>query len=145
MNRQLSKNRTGVSTVIGTILMIMVVMVGMSILFGGIIVYSDSFQEGRGSSVLESITVEDVYFKSTPSPNYVELTLFNTGKVELKVTNVYIDGQMATLSPDPLTIPEGEHRVLKVTPTGESFAPNNDYHFKIVTSRGTGFEGTYTW
>ncbi len=45
--------------------MIMVVMAGMSILFGALIVYSDNFHSGIGSSVLESITVEDVYFSSS--------------------------------------------------------------------------------
>lgn len=124
--------------------MIMVVMVGMSLLFGALIVYSDSFQKGSGSAVLESITVEDVYFKSSGT-NYVELTLFNTGKVDLTVTNVYIDGQMATLDPTSLSIAQGEHEVLKVTPTGQSFSPGSDYSFKIVTQRGTGFEGTYIW
>lgn len=144
MNRKLIRNRKGVSTVISTILMIMVVMVGMSLLFGALIVYSDSFHKGSGSSVLESITVEDVYFKSSTT-NYVELTLFNTGKVDLTVTNVYIDGQMATLDPTSLSIAQGGHEVLKVTPTGPSFSPGSDYSFKIVTQRGTGFEGTYIW
>ncbi len=144
MNRKIIRNTKGVSTVISTILMIMVVMVGMSLLFGALIVYSDSFQKGSGSAVLESITVEDVYFKSS-STNYVELTLFNTGKVDLKVTNVYIDGQMATLDPTSLSIAQGEHEVLKVTPAGQSFSPGSDYSFKIVTQRGTGFEGTYIW
>ncbi len=132
MNRKIIRNTKGVSTVISTILMIMVVMVGMSLLFGALIVYSDSFQKGSGSAVLESITVEDVYFKSS-STNYVELTLFNTGKVDLKVTNVYIDGQMATLDPTSLSIAQGEHEVLKVTPAGQSFSPGSDYSFKIVT------------
>jgi hypothetical protein len=143
MNRKLCRNKKGVSTVIATIIMIMVVMVGMSVLFGALIVYSDNFHSGIGSSVLESITVEDVYFRSS-TPNYVELTLFNTGKVELKVTNVYIDGQMATI-PAPLTIAQGAHELLKVTPTGSTFSIGSDYSFKIVTARGTGFEGTYIW
>ena len=120
--------------------MIMVVMVGMSILFGALIVYSDNFHSGIGSSVLESITVEDVYFRSSA----VELTIFNTGKVELKVTNVYIDGQMATI-PAPLTIAQGAHELLRVTPSESPFSIGSDYNFKIVTARGTGFEGTYIW
>ncbi len=63
MKRNLFNNRKGVSTVIGTILMILVVMAGMSILFGALIVYSDDFHSGSGSSVLESLTVEDVQFR----------------------------------------------------------------------------------
>jgi hypothetical protein len=140
MNRKFCRNKKGVSTVIATIIMILVVMVGMSILFGALIVYSDNFHSGIGSSVLESITVEDVYFRGST----VELTLFNTGKVELKVTNVYIDGQMATI-PSPLTIAQGGHELLRVTPSGSPFSIGSDYNFKIVTARGTGFEATYIW
>jgi hypothetical protein len=143
MNRKLCRNRKGVSTVIATILMIMIVMIGMSILFGSLIVYSENFQKGRGSSVLESITVEDVYFMG---PDNVQLSIFNTGKVDLKITNVYINGQMATLTPPtPLTIKVGEHKELSVIPSGVTFIRNTGYSFKIVTERGTGFEGTYIW
>jgi flagellin-like protein len=144
MNRQLFRNKKGVSPVIASILMIMVVMVGMSILFGALILYSDSFHAGSGSSVLESITVEDVHFIN---PTTVQLSLFNTGKVELKVTNIYINSQLATLSPTSITIIPGEHaQVLSVTPPpGITFTHSTPYSFKIVTARGTGFEGTYTW
>ena len=119
--------------------MILVVMVGMSILFGAIIVYSDNFQSGRGSSILESVTVEDVHFIDS---NKVELTLYNTGKVELHVSNVYIEGDLATVS--PAKIMEGQHKTVSVT-TPNSFVHGGSYDFKIVTERGTGFEGTYVW
>ncbi len=144
MKRNILGNKKGVSTVIGTILMILVVMAGMSILFSALIVYSDDFHSGSGSSVLESITVEDVHFIGS-NPNYVNLTLFNTGKVELKVTNVYVDRQMAAINPSSLIIPQGEHRVISVTPVGLSFSIGSAYSFKIVTSRGTGFEETCIW
>jgi hypothetical protein len=141
MTRKLFKNRKGVSTVIGTILMIMVVMAGMSILFGALIVYSDSYHSGSGSSVLESIIVEDAYFKD---PNTVRLSIYNTGKVDLTIVNVYINGQMATISPAKLSIIEGDHEFLTMTPPS-AFSIGTGYAFKIVTQRGTGFEGTYTW
>jgi hypothetical protein len=142
MNRKLCRNRKGVSTVIATILMIMVVMVGMSILFGALVVYSENFHSGRGSAVLESITVEDVHFINSAR---VQLSIFNTGKTELKITNVYINSQMATLTPTSLTIKVGEHKELSVFPSGMTFISNTGYSFKIVTERGTGFEGTYIW
>jgi FlaG/FlaF family flagellin (archaellin) len=140
MNRKLCRNRRGVSTVIGTILMILVVMAGMSILFGALIVYSDNFHSGSGSSVLESITVEDVYFTNVN----VQISIYNTGKVDLTIANVYIDSKMAGPIPN-LLIKQGEHGTITLmTPSG-TFASDTEYHFKIVTSRGTGFEGTYIW
>ncbi len=141
MKRNLFKNKKGVSTVIGTILMILVVMAGMSILFGALIVYSDDFHSGRGSSVLESITVEDVHFVNQ---NTVQLSLYNTGKVELTVSDVYINGQMATINAK-LTLAEGAHGVIVVSPPFTFSGTGVGYGFKIVTSRGSGFEGTYIW
>jgi FlaG/FlaF family flagellin (archaellin) len=138
------RNRKGVSTVIGTVLMIMVVMVGMSILFSVMIVYADNFQQGSGRSVLESITVEDVHFIN---PNTVQLSLYNTGKTDLEVSNVYIEGRMATLPAGTVSIAEGEHcDGLSVTaPSGITFTGDQSYSFKVVTLRGSGFEGTYIY
>ena len=140
MNRKLCRNRKGVSTVIGTILMILVVMAGMSILFGALIVYSDNFHSGSGSSVLESITVEDVYFTNLN----VQISIYNTGKVDLTIANVYIDSKMAGPIPN-LLIKQGEHGTINLMAPSGTFASDTEYHFKIVTSRGTGFEGTYIW
>jgi hypothetical protein len=130
--------------VIGTILMIMIVMIGMSILFGALIVYSDNFRSGRGSSVLESITIEHVQFTS---PNTAKLWLYNTGQIDLEVSNIYVNGQMATLQITPLTntvlIEQGKHYDA-LTVNGVNFkVGTND--FKIVTIRGTGFEGAYVY
>lgn len=148
MNKRLYRNKKGVSSVIGTILMILVVMVGMSVLFSALIVYSDNFQSGRGSSVLEDITVEDVFFNPPEHPGAVQLTIYNTGKVELTITNVYVDGRMVSISPEKFTLAQGAHEdknrnVLIVT--GMTFEIGKAYNFKIVTDRGTGFEGTYAW
>lgn len=127
--------------------MIMVVMVGMSILFGALIVYSDNFHKGSGSSVLESITMEDLQFKT--STNSVVLSLFNTGKTDLTVTNIYINGEMAILqlTPPDATVSIGMEKhydsLSVAAPPGMTFTSGVAYSFKIVTSRGTGFEGTY--
>ena len=52
MIKHLKNNKKAVSPVIATILMIMVVMVGMSIAFSYVVVYSDNYKSGAGSSVL---------------------------------------------------------------------------------------------
>ena len=58
--RKLYRNKKGLSTVISTILMIMVVMVGMSLLFAYVAVYAQNYKAGIGSSVMESLTIEDI-------------------------------------------------------------------------------------
>ena len=59
--KKLFRNRKAVSPVIATVLMILVTMAGMTILFGFVISYSDSYKAGIGSSVMESLTVEDIW------------------------------------------------------------------------------------
>jgi flagellin-like protein len=89
------RNKKAVSPVISTILMILVVMVGMSIAFSYVVFYSDSYKSGVGSSVLESLTIENVWVQG----NTVQVTVYNTATkanlgydVNLQVTAIYIDG-----------------------------------------------------
>ena len=62
--RKTSNNRRAVSPVIATVLMILVTMVGMTILFAFVASYSDNYKAGVGSSVMESLTVEDIWLQS---------------------------------------------------------------------------------
>ena len=92
---RLFRNRKAVSPVIATILMILVVMVGMSIAFSYVVVYANNYKAGAGSSVLESLTIEDVWVQG----NTVQVTVYNTAtqanlgyNVNLQVTAIYVDG-----------------------------------------------------
>ena len=138
MNKFFS-NKRGVSPVVSAVIMILVVMIGMSTLFAFFINYSRDFQLGSGSAVLESMTVEDVWFRNS---NTVEIWVYNFGKVNLKITDVYVDSSAVLFAPDDLHIAIGEHEQIIVS---SSFVASGRYHFKIVTTRGTSFEGTYTW
>jgi len=83
--KRLLRNKKALSPVLSTILMIVIVVIGMTIAFGFFVNYVRDFQAGRGSSVLELIQMEDVWFKSTttsiPRPhnptsyNYLGATL----------------------------------------------------------------------
>jgi flagellin-like protein len=84
-------SRRAVSPVLAAVLMILVVMTGMSLLFAFFVNYTADFQRKTGSAVLESITVEDVWFKSA---THLEIWVYNFGKVSLNVTSLYIDNQL---------------------------------------------------
>ncbi len=93
------RNRKAVSPVIATILMILVVMVGMSIAFSYVVVYANNYKAGAGSSVLESLTVEDVWVQGST----VQVTVYNSATkanigydVNLQVTSIYVDGAALT-------------------------------------------------
>jgi galactitol-specific phosphotransferase system IIB component len=147
--RKLYRNKKGLSTVISTILMIMVVMVGMSVAFAYVAVYAQSYKAGIGSSVLESMTIEDVWIQDSHT---VQLSVYNTGtqanlgtNVDLTVATIYVNGSALnplshsnTINFNQL-IGAGNQITIPCQWSG-SFQIGNTYDFKIVTLRGSNFE-----
>jgi hypothetical protein len=135
--------------------MILVVVIAMSLLFAYFVNYATEFQLGSGSSVLESIVVEDVWFKNSTS---IELNVYNVGKVDstirsiyvndlpvppVKVNIVYFHGKQATGAVWNQTIPAGGHANLTVTLFSPDWNSHDFYDIKLVTTRGSDFEGRY--
>jgi len=134
--KRFMRSRRAVSPVLAAVLMMLVVMTGMSLLFAFFVNYAGDFQRGTGSAVLESLTVEDVWFKSA---THLEVWVYNFGKVPLNITSVYIDNRLVTPLGYNLGVPVGGHGNITL---GLPFSLASGIHnYKIVTSRGTGFEG----
>jgi flagellin-like protein len=136
--RSLSRNGRAVSSVLGTILMILVVVVGMSMAFGYFVNFVKDYQTGRGASVMELVSIEDVWFKDGGN---IAVWLYNYGKVDVKITTFYINGQL--VSSDSFAVPVGGHAQMDVQ-TSIEWLPGVAYHLKLVTERGSVFEGNYT-
>jgi flagellin-like protein len=132
--RKLLGNRRGVSPVISTVLMILVVMVGMSVLFAFFVNYTRDFQTGSGSAVLESLVIEDI----SPGGEGAQVWVYNVGKVSLNITSVYVNDQKTSFEPSSLGIAPGQDGMITI-PAG-----NGDV-IKIVTARGSAFEGRCSW
>ena len=97
--KRLLQNKKAISPVIATVLMILVTMAGMAILFGFVISYSDAYKSGVGSSVMESITIEDIWISppSVPDPLHtVQISVYNVGKVDSTITSTYVNGLALT-------------------------------------------------
>jgi len=138
----LVRNRRGASPVVSAVIMMLVVMIGMSALFAFFVGYSKEFQAGSGSAVLESMTVEDVWFRNQST---VEVWVYNFGKVDLSVASVYVNDSPVAFSVEGLpsgTVVVGGHGKIVLL---SSFVEGSSYQFRIVTGRGTSFEGVYTW
>jgi len=134
--------------------MIMVVMIGMTIAFAAVVEYSNSYKAGLGSSVLESLTIEDVWIFS-PSNNTVNITLYNVATqtnlqadsgVDTTIEAIYVNGTALT---NPLTndisftdyvITAGSHVTVMGFSSPGFFQSGNSYIFKVVTVRGSNFE-----
>jgi flagellin-like protein len=169
--KRLFRNKKAVSPVVATVLMILVTMAGMSILFGFVISYSDSYKAGIGGSVLESLTVEDIWFKDS---NNVQISLYNSGTmlnlgrdVDLTVATVYVSDvsnlgvSSALINPDSNVInfkrlitagehypgihSDGQPNLPINCRFDQGFVHGNTYSFKIVTMRGSNFEAQATY
>ena len=152
--KKLFTNRKAVSPVIATVLMIMVTMAGMAILFGFVISYSDSYKSGVGSSVMESLTVENIWLSpgnnsyTSDSAHTVQLTIFNVGKVDSTITSMYANGikltdtangQNFNLKKD---IAVDQHKTL-VLYWDNNWQSGVTYTFRIATQKGSNFDITY--
>ena len=145
--KKLFKNKSGVSPVVSAVIMILIVMLSMSGLFGFFVNYSRDFQTGSGGAVFESMTVEDLWFSDDRT---IEIWVYNFGKADLNITNVYVDNNEVGFGPtNNVYIAVGEHEKITVStdssPSISPFIHNKSYQFKIVTARGTTFEGIYKW
>jgi hypothetical protein len=143
--RKLYRNKKGLSTVISTILMIMVVMVGMSVAFAYVAVYAQSYKAGIGSSVMESLTIEDIYLKGAGPVynNQVTLSVYNAGKIDATINVIYINGVAATNGSSTINfninVPVGTHIPITVQ-ASSTWVRGDTYEFKVNTVRGSNFE-----
>jgi flagellin-like protein len=147
--RRLYTNKKGVSPVIATVLMIMVTMVGMTILFAFVDTYADSYKAGIGSAVLESLTIEDIWLSPEKSSydNYVNVTIFNYGKLDTTISTAYANGLKLVDTSGNMNlnqeIPAGTHLTLQLK-WSSNWNYNQEYTFKVSTLRGSNYEIKYT-
>lgn len=139
--RKLIGNKRALSPVLSTVFLILIVAVGMSVAFAFFVNYVKEYQAGRGSSVMELIEIEDVWFKDAEG-RPIEVWLYNYGKVEVKIVSVYVDGQQVDFTLEAAGIAVGKHGSLTVY-LGGGWEEGKAYHLKVVTERGSAFEGTY--
>jgi flagellin-like protein len=155
--RKLRRNKRGLSPIISTLLMIMIVMVGMSIVFSAVVFYADSYQAGIGSSVLESLTIEDIWLQGNANTGYsnqVTLWVYNSGQIASTINAVYINGIAATNGTSTfnynIPIQVGQHIPITVQACQSSlngfsgWNTGTSYTFRITTLRGASFEQTTT-
>jgi len=149
MNKLL-RSRKAVSPVIAAVLMIMVAIIGMSFLFAFFVNYAADFQLGRGSAVLESMVIENVWIRDSTA---VDIWVYNVGKVDFWVSVVFVNDYQASITDvddvpvseldSPFEVGVGEHVKFSVVST--SVRDGLDNLFKLVTARGSAVEGSYLW
>lgn len=155
--RYLGRDSRAVSPVLGTVMLILIVVLGMSLVFGFFVDYVSDYQRGRGSSVMELVEIEDVYFKRAGGVDYAEVWLYNYGEIEFEVDAVYVNGvsvanvSFLNVSSVPLydsdrdgsveVIPSA-HAKFNVT-LSSGWVSDESYVFRFVTARGSAVEREY--
>jgi hypothetical protein len=135
--------------------------------FSYVTFYTQNYQAGTGSSILESLTIEDVWIQPPTNTlsNTINITVYNAGApanylgtgsgVVITLDQIYVNGSLPLtnpLAPAPWTntinfnnikINPGRHVTIEGQYSG-TFTPGSTYDFKIVTSRGSTFGAQYT-
>ncbi|MGD6850942.1 MAG: hypothetical protein ACQCN6_02645 [Candidatus Bathyarchaeia archaeon] len=151
------------STVISTLLMIMVAMVGMTVAFASVVVYADIYKNGIGGSVLESLTVEDIYQTANHQlvvTVYNAATSANLGSdIDVKVTAIYVDGGLSLINKkgtadmnsnygqtrfDEQTVKAGAHMSFIGEPPAGQYIQPGAHIVTVSTQRGSNFNGQFT-
>ncbi|MCW3984559.1 MAG: type IV pilin N-terminal domain-containing protein [Candidatus Bathyarchaeota archaeon] len=153
--KRLLKSKSGVSPVIATVLMILVTMVGMTLLFGFVTYYADTYQSGIGSQVRELLVVEDIWINPPGSDlNHVpvKISIYNAGKIDSIITSVYVNGLSLTeKSPDDdsynnfnlnIKVPQGGHISVTLYRNVGVWSPG-EYTFTVGTKTGSTFDTNY--
>ena len=150
------RDRRAVSPVLGTVILVLIVVLGMSMVFAFFVDYVADYQTGRGSSVMELVEIEDVYFRRVGGVNWVEVWLYNYGKIEVEVDAIYVNGLNVSLSFSNVSSVElydvdGDgsvegipyaHAKFNVTLSG-GWSSDVSYVFRFVTERGSVVEREY--
>ena len=145
--KRMLRSRKGVSPVIASVLMIVVTIIGMSFLFAVSVNYATDYQLGRGGAVLELMVIEDVWIRDSTT---VDIWVYNVGKVDLQISNLYVNDYKANITHIDNNLVEldslvqvkvGEHVKFSVESTFLREEGNN--LLSLFTIRGSHVEGRY--
>jgi len=121
------RNNRGVTPVLSELLLTVIAVAAMSVATSATYVITTNLRENMSERVL----VEDVWFSD--SPETVEVYLSNIGKVDLSISNVYINHTSQTFDPS-FRLETEEHGSLSITYNWNS---GDLYYLDVVTTRGT--------
>ena len=132
-NRFLRDNRA-VTPVLSSLLLTVIAVGGMAIATSATYVITANLRENMS----ERVVAEDVWFNA--ATNTVDVYLRNVGKVDIHVSNVYVN-HTSQLYDSPFNLKIDEHEWLSIIYNWNS---GDLYYIDIVTSRGAHVASYYT-
>ena len=143
MSRSLFHDKRGVSEIVASLIIILIVTVAGS----GLYAYSLNAFSSSGSSFLlqtsgreerarERLLIIAVWWDNSTGQDKMNVTVLNYGKIELAIDAVYIDGTPVSIDEGKGTvIVTGEKVHVKFTLTG--LVPSETYEILAVSERGS--------
>ena len=126
------RDKRAITPVLSSLLLTVIAVSGMALATSATYVITTNLRE----TMSERILAEDVWFN--PSTNTIDVSLLNTGRVNIHVQSVYVNHiSMAFNSPFNLGLKE--HGWLTIYASWDS---GDVYYIDIVTSRGTHIAST---
>jgi len=147
------KNRKGLSEVASNILMLALIVVLMTALFGYTVDFARNYQMKQGSARLESLVIEDVWFRYDPynpsdlNARNITVTLYNNGELNVVIDSVYVNDTLCTnveFNPSNQTITVKNHGTLVIKDShAVDWESSRPVKIKVVTERFYSIEGEY--
>ncbi len=142
MNRHLRRfirNKRAITPILSELLLTIIAVAAMSIAASATYVITSNMRSTMG----ERIVVENVYFNTTT--NTVNAYLFNVGKADIEITNVYINQsgpQPGPIGAIDFKLEAGESGWLNITYA--NLQSGSVIYLDIVTTRGLHIADYYT-
>ncbi len=140
------KNRKGLSEVISNILMLALVVMLMTMLFSYTVDFARNYQMKQGSARLESLVIEDIWFRDGPSRN-ITVTLYNNGELNVVIDSVYVNDTLCKnveFNPSNQTVTVKNHGTLVIKDShAVDWGSGCPVRIKVVTERFYSIEGEY--
>lgn len=132
MGARMLSGRRAITPIVAEMLMLLIVVAIM----GSILIWAtgSAINPAYQGALRERMIIEDIWFKSGGE---IELYLRNTGKVDIRVTDIYVNDEPVPLPEDtyfPVSILGKTIRLSYPWTSGEA------HKFLIITERGSSFE-----
>jgi Flp pilus assembly pilin Flp len=125
--RRFLRDKRALTPVLSSLLLTVIAVAGMSIATSATYVITTNLRE----TMSERVTAEDVWFN--PATYTIDVYLRNVGKVNIHVSNVYVNHTSQPFN-TPFNLEINDEGWLNISYTWSS---GNLYYIDIVTNRGT--------
>jgi Flp pilus assembly pilin Flp len=125
--RRFMRNKRALTPVLSSLLLTVIAVAGMAIATSATYVITTNLRE----TMSERVAAEDVWFN--PATHTIGVYLRNVGKVNIHISNVYVNHTSQTFN-TPFNLEINDEDWLTIS---YAWSPGNLYYVDIVTNRGT--------